>query len=234
MAGVVPTWELENDIVQQGADWIIGLDEVGRGCLAGPVVLGAAAFRADHIGSGTIPEGLKDSKLLTPRKRESLVEPIKEWADAVALGQSTNSEIDEWGISYSLGLAALRAIDAVEKALIASDTENFTPRSKVAVILDGPHDYISPAIGTFQAPDIPLIPRVYCLVKGDQKCASVAGASVYAKVSRDNDVTRLAQENPQWEAYGWEKNKGYGSQQHREAIAQLGPTPYHRVSWKLV
>ncbi|TCD53791.1 ribonuclease HII [Alloscardovia theropitheci] len=230
---IIPTWELESQIVDQGAQWIIGIDEVGRGCLAGPVTLGAAAFRADHIGSDTIPQGLKDSKLLTAKRRESLIDPVKQWADAINVGSSSNNEIDEWGISYCLGIAALRALYKIEHFLIENDREHFMPRTRVAVILDGPHDYISPVIGTFESPDIPIIPRVYTLVKGDQKCASVAAASVYAKVHRDTFMSHLAQENPQWLAYGWDKNKGYGSAQHRQAIKDFGTTEYHRVSWNL-
>lgn len=244
-----PSWELERSIVSQGGQWIIGVDEVGRGCLAGPVMLGAVAFRAQRIGDD-IPRGLKDSKLLTERKREALVEPVKQWADCWAVGQASNTEIDEQGISHCLGLAALRAIEDVERNLIEQFGHDFEairiesggiPRilepkklPRIAVILDGPHDYISPVIGTFDAPIIPIVPRVYTAVKADQKCASVAGASVVAKVTRDAYMDELSVVHPQWEVYGWKNNKGYGSAAHRQAIATHGPTEYHRVSWNLV
>ncbi|WP_018142485.1 ribonuclease HII [Alloscardovia criceti] len=229
-----PTWQTELNIVDQGGQWIIGLDEVGRGCLAGPVTLGAAAFSADMVAAADFPEGLTDSKLLTPARREALVPKISQWAAAVATGESTNTEIDEWGISYCLGLAALRALDTVENALLTLYPDRFTAHSRVAVLLDGPHDYITPALHTFNAPAIPVIPRVYTQVKADQACASVSGASVFAKVQRDHYMVDLAQRNPQWAAYGWEKNKGYGSAAHRQALKTLGPTPYHRLSWHLV
>ncbi|WP_418969869.1 ribonuclease HII [Alloscardovia omnicolens] len=228
-----PTWQFESDIVHQGAQWIIGLDEVGRGCLAGPVTLGAAAFRADLIGTDTIPEGLKDSKLLSERRREALIEPIAQWAAAVGTGSCSNTEIDEWGISSCLGVAALRALETVERDLLEKYPQDFYERVRVAVILDGPHDYITPAMSMVHAPTIPVIPRVYTQVKADQQCASVAAASVYAKVQRDHTMLHIAQDNPQWAAYAWGKNKGYGSAQHRAALKEHGPTPYHRISWKL-
>lgn len=234
MAAVVPTWKFEESIVAEGGEWIIGLDEVGRGCLAGPVTLGAAAFRRSAVGTDNIPEGLKDSKLLSKKKREALISPIQDWADAVATGSCSNQLIDEKGISYCLGLAAVRAIDAVQRTLMQDYPSEFIPRSKVAVILDGPHDYISPVIGAYDSPSLPVIPRIYTRVKADQQCASVAAASVYAKVARDQEMVHLAQENPQWDAYQWARNKGYGSAAHRAAIKELGPTPYHRVSWHLV
>ncbi|MFD0704173.1 ribonuclease HII [Alloscardovia venturai] len=230
----LPTWEVESSIVDEGGEWIIGLDEVGRGCLAGPVTLGAAAFSAALVGTDTIPEGLKDSKLLTERKREALIEPIQVWASAVGTGSCTNHNIDTWGIGRCLGLAALKAIAEVENQLHTLFPESFTQRSKVAVILDGPHDYITPVIGSLDAVDMPVVPRIYTLIKGDQKCASVAAASVYAKVCRDHYMKELAEQHREWEAYEWAKNKGYGSAAHREAIKRYGVTPYHRISWKLV
>lgn len=233
MASPLPTWDYESEIVAQGAQWIIGLDEVGRGCLAGPVTLGAAAFPAARIGSDTIPHDLKDSKLLTERKREALIEPVQSWAAAVSTGSCSNQEIDEWGIAACLGLAAVRALHTVEHMLAQKYPDDFYDRVRLAVILDGPHDYITPALSMLNAPAIPVIPRVYTQVKADQKCASVAAASVYAKVQRDYEMMRIARENPQWSAYAWEKNKGYGSAAHRAAIQEYGPTPYHRISWKL-
>lgn len=233
VSSTLPTWDYEQSIVSEGGEWIIGLDEVGRGCLAGPVTLGAAAFRAEQIGTDNIPEGLEDSKLLTARKREALIGPIRQWAANVSTGSCTNHDIDEWSISYCLGIAALRALETCERSLIQKYPDDFTPRSKVAVILDGPIDYITPCLGTFSAPEIPRIPRVYTSVKADQKCASVAAASVYAKVSRDHEMEELAEAHPEWAEYEWSSNKGYGSAAHRAAISKLGPTPYHRISRNL-
>ena len=104
---------------------------------------------------------------------------------------------------------------------------------KVAGILDGPSDYITKALNTFDAPDVPIPADITTKVKGDQHCATVATAAVIAKVTRDRLMVDLAQSNPRYAAYEWAHNKGYGSAAHRAAIAEHGPTPLHRVSWHL-
>ena len=104
---------------------------------------------------------------------------------------------------------------------------------KVAGILDGPSDYITKALNTFDAPDVPIPADITTKVKGDQHCATVATAAVIAKVTRDRLMVDLAQSNPRYAAYEWAHNKGYGSAAHRTAIAEHGPTPLHRVSWHL-
>ena len=109
----VPTFELERRIAADGCDVIVGFDEVGRGSLAGPAMVGAAAFRAADLDRAqqTVPQYLADSKMLTEHRREALYEPLQTWVDAYAIGSATNQEIDEWGISHALGVAALRALD---------------------------------------------------------------------------------------------------------------------------
>ena len=233
----LPSYELESDLVSRGAQWIVGFDEVGRGCLAGPVMVGATLFSARQIGSD-IPYGLRYSKLLTEKKRESLVKPTQQWTSGWSVGEASNREIDEWGITHCLGIAALRALKRLEIEYLASDSQSYSTAqphqlSDFAAILDGPHDYISPALGTFGAPEISVFPSIVTQVKGDQKCATVAGASVIAKVYRDHTMVKLAEENPQWDMYEWKKNKGYGSVAHREALKKYGATPYHRISWNL-
>ena len=104
---------------------------------------------------------------------------------------------------------------------------------KVAGILDGSSDYITKALNTFDAPDVPIPADITTKVKGDQHCATVATAAVIAKVTRDRLMVDLAQSNPRYAAYEWAHNKGYGSAAHRTAIAEHGPTPLHRVSWHL-
>ncbi|OTA27425.1 ribonuclease HII [Alloscardovia macacae] len=219
----MPNWELETELVAAGAQWILGLDEVGRGCLAGPVTLGAAAFRAEDIGSD-IPSDLKDSKQLSPKRRETLMEPLDSFARTLAVGECTNEEIDEWGISACLGIAALKAIHTVAEELAIEEA---------TIILDGPHDYITPALSMLDAPELSFTPRVVTRIKADSSCASVAAASVYAKVTRDRQMDELAAAHPEWSAYGWAKNKGYGTAQHRAAIRENGVTPYHRLTWHL-
>lgn len=225
---LIPSLNNEKSLLCEGYDWVIGLDEVGRGSLAGPVMVGAAAICKNQIEAQTIPEGLADSKLLTKRRREDLFNPLQKWCTSWAVGSCTNKEIDEWGISYALGVAALKAIAKVEEDIQISKKEN--PR--IAAILDGPCDYIDKVANTFDAPFVPLPVNVHTLVKADRQCASVAAAAVLAKVTRDNLMVTLSKK-PQYEAYDWAHNKGYGSLSHRNAIKEVGPSDLHRLSWNL-
>ena len=251
-----PTLDLERALAADGHDLIVGFDEVGRGSLAGPVMVGASAVWSRDLPGLTVPDGVADSKMLTERRREAICDPLKDWCAAWAVGEASNDEIDEWGIGYALGVAALRALDRVERTLglggLPADASVGTSSAapghastvmaagmpagtsvRVAGILDGPHDYITKAIGTFDAPVIPIAPMMTTKVKGDRHCATVAAAAVIAKVTRDRLMADIAAAHPEWDAYGWASNKGYGSASHRKAIAQSGPTPLHRVSWKL-
>lgn len=119
-----------------------------------------------------------------------------------------------------------------QQPTLVADWDARMPR--VGAILDGPSDYITKALGTFEAPAVPMPARVVTQVKGDQHCGSVACAAVLAKVTRDRLMTRLAESNPDYARYGWAHNRGYGSQEHRAAIAQYGPCDEHRTSWKLL
>ena len=280
---VIPTLDLERAIAEQGYDVIVGFDEVGRGSLAGPVMVGAAAIWARDLGgfsgvrggesagrgesgesgdldgaeaeaaggaSGAgvapleVPKGVADSKMLTERKREAIFDELEQWCAAWAVGAASNTEIDEWGISYALGVAALRALAEVERKLgvgggesagIAGSSESSEALNnlKIGAILDGPNDYITKALNTFDAPDVPIPADVTCKVKGDRYCATVATAAVIAKVTRDRLMVELAAQ-PQYAPYEWANNKGYGSAAHRDAIAEFGPSDLHRLSWHLV
>lgn len=277
---ITPTLDLERSLAAQGYDLITGFDEVGRGALAGPVMVGCAAIWARDLEpldgddavelSGrtylSVPDGVADSKMLTEHRREAIFDELRDWCAAYAVGQASNTEIDEWGITYALGVAALRALSQVERELglrlggglaarkasmesageivegrpgdsvgesIGNCGESVRALPKVAGILDGPSDYITKALNTFDAPDVPIPADITTKVKGDQHCATVATAAVIAKVTRDRLMVDLAQSNPRYAAYEWAHNKGYGSAAHRTAIAEHGPTPLHRVSWHL-
>ena len=231
----VPTLDMERDLAAGGADYIVGFDEVGRGALAGPAMVGAAVIRSADLLAGRVgvPAGVADSKLLTERKREAIYDELTDWCAAWAVGSASNEEIDEWGIGYALGVAALRALDEAERALGLGADPDCQSTATIGAILDGPYDYITKAVGTFDAPVVPVVPHVVTRVKGDRHCATVATAAVIAKVTRDRLMVGIAHDHPEWEAYGWVGNKGYGSAAHRAAIAELGPTPLHRVSWHL-
>lgn len=238
---LVPSFKYEQDLLSEGYDWVIGLDEVGRGSLAGPVMVGAVVIGIKQVKENYMPEGLADSKLLSEKRREELYEPLQKWCTTWAVGSCTNTEIDEWGISYALGVAALKAISKVEEdikklsfSVNANTRANTRANSnfRIAAILDGPCDYIDKVANTFDAPYVHEPVKVHTLVKADRQCASVAAAAVLAKVTRDNLMVSLAK-NPQYEAYDWASNKGYGSLAHRNAIKKVGPSDLHRLSWHL-
>lgn len=211
--------ELESALWDAGARVVVGIDEVGRGALAGPVSVGAVAVAR----CAEWPAGLADSKVLTASAREGLMEPLAQFGVARAVGHAQAGEIDALGIVAALRLAALRALAALAADGVVAD----------AVLLDGTHDWLSapPADLFSDAPaDEAPTPPVTMVVKGDGRCASIAAASVLAKVERDALMRAAHADHP---AYGWDGNKGYGAAAHLDAIRALGPSPLHRVSWKL-
>ncbi|WP_282825698.1 ribonuclease HII [Gulosibacter sediminis] len=213
MTAVSPTLEVER-VLFADTEFVIGIDEVGRGAIAGPVAVGACAIRDVEAQQG-FPEGLRDSKLLTAKARERLAPASAEWAFATAVGWASAAEIDEFGITRCLAAAAVRALGELWQVGVPVDF--------ASVLLDGSHDWLSPALTQ------PL--RVMVQPKADRDCASVAAASVVAKVARDARMRELAAGDEGLAAFGWEKNKGYGSQGHRDAIRALGPSSEHRRSW---
>ena len=205
MARPEPTLDVEREFFANGARIVAGMDEVGRGAIAGPVTIGVVAIDASV---GEIPAGLRDSKLMTPKRREAMVPIAKEWGIAWATGSATAAEIDKFGIVTSLGLAASRALQNL----------GITPD---VVILDGNTAFLMEEAGG---------PRIVTRIKADQDCACVSAASVIAKVERDTLMTQLHEQFPH---YGWEGNKGYGAAVHTDAIKTHGVTDLHRKSWNL-
>ncbi|GII95610.1 ribonuclease HII [Sinosporangium siamense] len=147
------------------------------------------------------PAGLTDSKLLSPARRVSLAAEVAAWAVAHACGDASPAEIDELGMTEALRRAARRALEAL-------------PVRPDVVILDGKHDYLGS----------PWAVRTE--IKADLTCVSVSAASVVAKVRRDTHMATLGHEE-----YGFADNAGYPSPVHQAALAELGPTPHHRLSW---
>jgi ribonuclease HII len=209
MAVVDPTLEVETAMHAEGVRYVIGCDEVGRGAIAGPVAVGLAVVDALI---GTHPLGLRDSKMLSEKRREELAPLAAGWARFSAVGLASADEVDELGIIACLGLAGKRALLALHNAG-ALITES-------VLLLDGSHDWLTPALAT------PL--RVRTRVKADRDCASVAAASVISKVHRDRLMIEADARHP---GYGWAGNKGYGSADHYAALAQLGPSALHRRTW---
>lgn len=204
-----PTLDFETSLHARGARFVIGCDEVGRGAIAGPVAVGMCVVDA---GVGAFPDGLRDSKMLSEKRRESLAPLSRTWALFSAVGLASPLEVDELGISAALGLAGKRALGILHEA-------GARIRESV-VLLDGHFDWLNPALGS------PV--RLQTQIKADRDCASVAAASVVAKVFRDR---LMIDADAVTHGYGWAANKGYGSADHFAAIAELGATDFHRRSW---
>lgn len=232
MNRISPTWQHEQQLAAH-APIIFGFDEVGRGALAGPVMVGCTAIYSSRLipTPPQLPSHLADSKMLTALERERLFDPLTTFVDAWAVGAASNNEIDEAGITHALGLAALRALDECEKKLRAHDPH--VELSGSAGILDGPNDYITKAASAMDAPHVAVLPTITTVVKGDAQCAIVAAASDLAKVTRDRLMVQLGKQ-AEYAPYDWPSNKGYGTRAHRQAIAEHGPSDLHRVTWHLV
>lgn len=205
-----PTLRLERRLLREGAPMVIGVDEVGRGAIAGPVAIGVSVIDAPRR---IIPQGLRDSKMLSEQRREALQPVVASWAPHWAVGLSSNEEVDTVGIMAALGLAGARALaDLAERIDITG----------AVLVLDGSYDYLSVALGGL--PPVTVTTRI----KADRDCAIVAAASVLAKVHRDRMMIAAHDDAPE---YLWSSNKGYASAEHYAAIDRLGPHPLHRHTW---
>lgn len=211
MTRSVPTLEFERTLVAtDDADVVIAIDEVGRGALAGPVTLGAVVV--DSLTEDA-PVGVRDSKQLSARQREALVPAVRTWAIAAGVVDIPADRIDEVGIVRALGEGAVRVAELVVGARV--------PESCV-VLLDGQHDFLSQVDDSW---------RVRTVVKGDATCASIAAASIIAKVHRDAVMRSLHTDFPE---YRWDRNVGYATAAHRAALRDVGVSPHHRRSWRLL
>ena len=190
-------WQIEDSLYEQGIRLICGVDEAGRGPLAGPVCAAAVILPAH----ADIP-GLDDSKKLSDKRRRELMPLIKEQAIAYGIAMVDHKEIDEINILQATFLAMERAIDQL------------SIRRELALI-DGN-----------RAKDFGL--PVQTVVHGDSLSASIAAASVLAKVTRDDYMLELAKQYPD---YGFEVHKGYGTKVHYAALTEHGPSPVHRMTF---
>lgn len=196
-----PRRDLERRHWRQGRR-AAGIDEVGRGAWAGPVTVAAVLLPPQRRITR-----LRDSKLLRPEVREHLAARLSAVADGVGIGHASHHEIDRLGLAAALRLAAVRAVTAL-------------PLRPEVCLIDGPVNLL--------ADDPDLAERGACVVGGDRRCASIAAASIVAKVARDALMTAAAPRHP---AYGFAANKGYPSPVHRSALGTLGPCALHRRSF---
>ena len=225
-----PTRLVERALLRAGHSRVAGVDEVGRGSVAGPVSVGVVVVQ---LTTRTAPPGLRDSKLLTPDAREALREPIRRWCLDSAVGHASAQEIDAVGIVTALRVAARRALGVLRE-------RGAWPE---AVILDGSHDWLAARVRA-RAPeqgdlfgddpaalgDVGPTPAVHLKVKADMTCAAVAAASVIAKCERDALMVAMDSDHP---GYGWAVNKGYAVPDHLAALRELGPSRQHRLTWRL-
>lgn len=195
-----PDYSFEARAHARGFALVAGVDEVGRGPLAGPVT--AAAVILDPA---RIPEGLNDSKKLSPKKRQALNDELLLCAD-VSIAHASVEEIDALNILRASHLAMERAVSGLKQ-------------SPDHLLIDG-NMIPKGLIGSSEA-----------IVKGDARSVSISAASIVAKICRDYVMWSLAQHYP---GYGWETNAGYPSKSHKDALVKLGVTPHHRRSFKPV
>lgn len=194
----------ERDLWEQGILQVVGMDEAGRGALAGPVAVGAVCLPPDPLVATQL-HGVRDSKLLTPAEREYWAERIKCHARGWAVGFASSEEIDQVGIVAAVRMAAMRALDALSLA----------------------PQYL--LIDYFYLPQCNL-PQT-ALIKGDQRCISIAAASILAKTERDRWMTEIEKTYP---LYGFAAHKGYGTALHLERLERYGACPIHRRSFSPV
>ncbi len=209
MPVATPTLDLERRLLDDHRV-VIAVDEVGRGALAGPVSIGAVALDAT---TGEAPDGVRDSKALSAARRRVLAPAVITWARASTVVDVSSTRIDEVGIVRALGEGARAAATTVLEA---------TPIEEAIVLLDGHHDFLSPLDRSW---------RVRTVVKGDATCTSIAAASIIAKVHRDQVMAELHHVFPH---YGWDRNVGYGTKEHRRALHDVGICVHHRRSWRLI
>lgn len=198
-----PDLSFEMALWSAGCSYVVGVDEAGRGALAGPVVAAALILPVDgHLLERL--NGVRDSKQMTPQEREYWVAEIRKVALDFGVGSGTQQEIDALGIVPATRLAMLRALKAL----------HLTPQHCLL-------DFMT--LAEYPIPQTPL-------VKGDARSLSIAGASVLAKTTRDADMIAYDARFP---GYGFAQHKGYGTKFHRDAIRQLGPSPIHRLSFRI-
>jgi len=199
---VQPNLEHELELASAGHRFVAGIDEAGRGALAGPVVAAAVMLPLDRFDLARALYEVRDSKQLSPASRQRCSQEIQEIAIAVGIGEASSKEVDDLGLLPATQTAMQRAVEALD------------PQPSHLLV-----DHIR--IPELELPQDPV-------TRGDQSVLSIAAASVVAKVWRDRLMAELGERYP---GYGFERHKGYGTEKHRQALASLGPCPDHRHSY---
>ncbi len=199
------TLRTENSLRRQGFSTIIGIDEVGRGCLVGPVVA-AAVILPPMMPKDDARQIIRDSKTLSASQRAQADAYLRRSAISFAIASSSAAEVDNLNIHHASLLAMRRAIESLPSSHLTG----------AYLLVDG----------KFCVPNLP-IPQ-HSVIHGDAKILSIAAASILAKVYRDNLLESLSLEYP---AYGFSSHKGYGTAAHFDALSHYGLTPHHRVTF---
>ncbi|MEX0326704.1 MAG: ribonuclease HII [Puniceicoccaceae bacterium] len=205
-----------------GAACLVGIDEAGRGCLAGPVVAAAVRCEASFYSTSWCrrnSRGVNDSKCLTPEKRAAVVDRFRKachekWIQ-IGIGEATVEEIEEHNIYHANSLAMRRALEQVLDLREGTLWDSDSGEGPVTILIDGR------PIRTFPVPH-------QGIVKGDRCSLAIALAGIHAKEHRDAVMRKMDRDCP---GYGFAVHKGYGTSQHVEALRQLGPSPHHRPSF---
>ena len=198
----------ERVLFESGAKTIVGIDEVGKGSWAGPLVIGIAMLSREMVFSdepAVALGGVRDSKQLSELQREDIFDQVAARCLRWSIGAASALECDQLGMVEAQRLATARGFAALSVASVD------------VAIVDGRWDFVSPHAR-----------KVLVEVKADADCVSVAAASVLAKVSRDRMMRSLASDYPQWH---FDTNKGYPCPKHRAALQGYGPSAIHRTSW---
>ena len=209
-----PTFQHELEYLEQGYNFVVGCDEVGRGPLAGPVVAAACVLDPVKIGKGRDKNDwhyrVRDSKTINEKEREVLEKKILENSLAYGVGVVSQEEIDALNIHHATLLAMRLAIENLLEKISTQVSK------KILILVDG----------KFKIPDIAF--EQQSIVSGDAQILSISAASILAKVHRDNIMRDMDAKFPD---YGFARHKGYGTKEHLGAIGKLGITPIHRKSF---
>ena len=233
LSEILPSFTKEKKLWKRGRKLVFGIDEAGRGCLAGPVCAAIAAYDKEEDRTSLI----KDSKKLKEEDREKAYQELQSSLSLWGLGFASHKEIDKWNILEATGLAVARALEkALEKA------KKHPSEKTVAYLIDGKISLIRKAYSFSKHPafkeELPNTRKLLShgfldipIIKGDQISMSIASASILAKVSRDRLMRDLDKKYPE---YSFRKHKGYPTKQHKELLKKHGPCKEHRLSFSPV
>ena len=229
----LPSFIREKNLWKKGRQLVFGIDEAGRGCLAGPVCAAVASYFTEENN----PPSITDSKQLKEGERQKAYAQLQKSLSLWGLGFASHKEIDEWNILQATGLAVARAL---EEAL--QKRSPLPKEQEVAYLIDGKISLIHIACSFSRHPnfekELPNVKKLLStgfldipIVKGDQRSISIASASILAKVSRDRLMKKMDEKYPE---YLFKKHKGYPTKQHKELLKKYGPCIEHRLSFSPV